>query len=121
MRLGFGIYHDSSWNQGAQGLWQNPPNLWRIRYIQHWLRLRVFILPRHARQSVAFAPATTTGGFPLLPTPQDVTSFEGTYVYQPTNFQPGRFTNITRTSNGSCREMFCSPPATPVRSAAICW
>ena len=27
LRLGFGIYHDSSWNQGAQGLWQNPPNL----------------------------------------------------------------------------------------------
>ncbi len=27
VRVGFGIYHDSSWNQGAQGLWQNPPNL----------------------------------------------------------------------------------------------
>ncbi|MGA2219620.1 MAG: carboxypeptidase-like regulatory domain-containing protein, partial [Terracidiphilus sp.] len=27
LRLGFGTYHDSSWNQGAQGLWQNPPNL----------------------------------------------------------------------------------------------
>ena len=27
VRLGFGIYHDSSWNQGAQGLWQNPPTL----------------------------------------------------------------------------------------------
>ncbi len=27
LRLGFGIYHDSSWNQGAQGLWQNPPTL----------------------------------------------------------------------------------------------
>src|SRR6202522_1050903 len=24
---GFGIYHDSVWSQGAQGLWQNPPNL----------------------------------------------------------------------------------------------
>ncbi len=28
--------------------------------------------------------------FPLLSTPQDVTSFTGTYAYQPTNFQPGR-------------------------------
>ena len=27
LRLGIGIYHDSSWNQGAQGLWQNPPDL----------------------------------------------------------------------------------------------
>ncbi len=25
VRGGYGIYHDSSWNQGAQGLWQNPP------------------------------------------------------------------------------------------------
>src|ERR1700722_7713734 len=27
LRAGFGIYHDSVWSQGAQGLWQNPPNL----------------------------------------------------------------------------------------------
>jgi hypothetical protein len=25
VRAGYAIYHDSSWNQGAQGLWQNPP------------------------------------------------------------------------------------------------
>ncbi len=25
VRAGYGIYHDSSWNMGAQGLWQNPP------------------------------------------------------------------------------------------------
>jgi hypothetical protein len=24
-RAGYAIFHDSSWNQGAQGLWQNPP------------------------------------------------------------------------------------------------
>ena len=24
-RAGYAIYHDSSWNQGGQGLWQNPP------------------------------------------------------------------------------------------------
>jgi len=27
LRGGYAIYHDSSWNQGAQGLWQNPPYL----------------------------------------------------------------------------------------------
>ena len=26
-RAGFAIFHDSSWNQGAQGLWMNPPYL----------------------------------------------------------------------------------------------
>ncbi|HVI11116.1 MAG TPA: carboxypeptidase-like regulatory domain-containing protein [Candidatus Binatia bacterium] len=25
VRLGYAIYHDSAWNQGGQGLWQNPP------------------------------------------------------------------------------------------------
>jgi hypothetical protein len=25
LRLGYAIFHDSSWNQGGQGLWQNPP------------------------------------------------------------------------------------------------
>ena len=25
IRLGYGIFHDSAWNQGGQGLWQNPP------------------------------------------------------------------------------------------------
>lgn len=25
VRGGYAIYHDSSWNQGAQGLWENPP------------------------------------------------------------------------------------------------
>ncbi len=27
IRGGYSIFHDSSWNQGAQGLWQNPPYL----------------------------------------------------------------------------------------------
>src|SRR2546427_1886484 len=27
LRGGYAIYHDSSWNQGAQGLWENPPYL----------------------------------------------------------------------------------------------
>ncbi len=25
LRLGYAIFHDSAWNQGGQGLWQNPP------------------------------------------------------------------------------------------------
>src|SRR5208282_3796288 len=25
IRAGYAVFHDSSWNQGAQGLWENPP------------------------------------------------------------------------------------------------
>jgi hypothetical protein len=27
IRAGYAVFHDSSWNQGAQGLWENPPYL----------------------------------------------------------------------------------------------
>ena len=93
LRIGFGIYHDSSWNQGAQGLWQNPPNLGESDQ-----------LPATFSTGCAFATSycatvgdetpelnfTLSTGFPALPTPQDVNSFVGTFAYQPTNFQPGR-------------------------------
>jgi hypothetical protein len=95
LRLGFGIYHDSSWNQGAQGLWQNPPNLGESDqfvsqsfYPGEYNCVANSYCANHGGN--VYGVATTTGGFPLLPTPQDITSFTGTYAYQPTNFQPGR-------------------------------
>ena len=91
LRLGFGIYHDSSWNQGAQGLWQNPPNLGESdQFIGNFSCISAASYCASALGGPVYGVTTTTGGFPLLPTPQDVTSFTGTYVYQPTNFQPGR-------------------------------
>jgi hypothetical protein len=91
LRLGFGIYHDSSWNQGAQGLWQNPPNLGESdQFIGSFSCISAASYCNATLGGGAYGVATTTGGFPLLPTPQDVTSFTGTYAYQPTNFQPGR-------------------------------
>ena len=91
MRLGFGMYHDSSWNQGAQGLWQNPPNLGESdQFIGNFSCISAASYCNSTLGGGAYGVATTTGGFPLLPTPQDITSFTGTYAYQPTNFQPGR-------------------------------
>jgi hypothetical protein len=91
LRLGFGIYHDSSWNQGAQGLWQNPPNLGESdQFIGSFSCISAASYCNATLGGGAYGVATTTGGFPLLPTPQDITSFTGTYAYQPTNFQPGR-------------------------------
>jgi hypothetical protein len=90
-RLGFGIYHDSSWNQGAQGLWQNPPNLGESdTFIGSFSCVSASSYCAATLGGPVYGVATTSGGFPLLSTPQDVTSFTGTYAYQPTNFQPGR-------------------------------
>jgi len=91
LRLGFGIYHDSSWNQGAQGLWQNPPNLGESdQFIGSFSCVTASSYCASTLGGPVYGVATTTGGFPLLPTPQDITSFTGTFAYEPTNFQPGR-------------------------------
>jgi hypothetical protein len=99
LRLGFGIYHDSSWNQGAQGLWQNPPNLGEsdelpatfstgCAYSTSYCAVTLGQTPELVDYNGG--PFNLSAGFQPLPTPQDVDSFVGTYNYQPTNFQPGR-------------------------------
>jgi hypothetical protein len=93
LRIGFGIYHDSSWNQGAQGLWQNPPNLGESDQLPATFSTGCAFATSYCATTLAQTPElnfTLSTGFPALPTPQDVASFVGTYAYQPTNFQPGR-------------------------------
>ncbi len=68
VRAGYGIYHDSSWNQGAQGLWQNPPYY-----------------------AESFALGTTmSSGFVTFKSPPVPADFEGTILAQNTNFKQGR-------------------------------
>ncbi len=99
VRVGFGIYHDSSWNQGAQGLWQNPPNLGEsdelpatystgCAYTTSYCAVALDQTPELVDYDGG--PFNLSRGFEPLPTPQNVASFVGTYAYQPTNFQPGR-------------------------------
>jgi hypothetical protein len=93
LRIGFGIYHDSSWNQGAQGLWQNPPNLGESDQLPATFSTGCAFATSYCATTLAQTPElnfTLSTGFPALPTPQDVASFVGTYAHQPTNFQPGR-------------------------------
>ena len=93
LRLGFGIYHDSSWNQGAQGLWQNPPDLGESDQFPATFSAGCAFATSYCAATLGETPElsfTTSTGFPLLPTPQTVATYPGTFVYQPTNFQPGR-------------------------------
>jgi hypothetical protein len=88
LRLGYAIFHDSAWSQGAQGLWQNPPNLGESNFF--------------GPQGCAFATsycATTLGqtptalglsnGFLAIPTPPTAANFQGTFYYEPTNLHHG--------------------------------
>ncbi len=89
LRLGFGIYHDSAWNQGAQGLWQNPPNLGES---DAFTGAGCAFATSYCALTLGQSPAaiSLSSGFAPLPTPQDVATFTGSYNYTPTNFQPGR-------------------------------
>ena len=104
VRAGFGIFHDSSWSQGAQGLWQNPP---------FFAESDQFGLAQNS--GITFAPAVevgcpsataycaTAGGpityavtgvsmssaFVPYPTPPPLSSFTGTLFTQETNFKHG--------------------------------
>jgi len=91
LRLGFGISHDSSWSQGAQGLWQNPPNLGESDLLPATFSVGCPIATSYC--------ATAHGGgqtveFPYLstfePASNVVATYNGSYQYQPTNFQQGR-------------------------------
>lgn len=110
LRLGFGIYHDSSWNQGAQGLWQNPPDLgesdqFPVTFSTGCAFATSYCASAAGGSQTAELSFTTSTGFPLLPTPQTVPTYPGTFVYQPTNFQPGRVhqynVNVERQLPGS--------------------
>jgi hypothetical protein len=99
VRAGYAIFHDSSWNQGAQGLWQNPPY-----YDESDAFAFVFHGCTFANAACAMAGGTPAaisisptplsgqpGGFPpgAVPSAPNFTDFTGTIQAQNTNFKLG--------------------------------
>jgi len=91
IRGGYAIYHDSSWNQGAQGLWENPP---------YYAESDAFAFGGGCPFATS-ACATTYGqtpypaidmsaGFPLFTAPPTPSSFTGTIFSQNLNYKLGR-------------------------------
>jgi Carboxypeptidase regulatory-like domain len=68
VRGGYAIVHDSSWNMGAQGLWQNPPS-----YAESFE-----------------AGGNMSSGFATYGAPPNPADFEGTILAQNTNFKQSR-------------------------------
>ena len=92
-RFGFGIYHDSSWNQGAQGLWQNPPNLGESDQFPATFSAGCAYATSYCAATLGQSPELSfnmSTGFTALPAPQNAATYVGTFSYTPTNFQPGR-------------------------------
>jgi Carboxypeptidase regulatory-like domain len=102
VRAGYAIYHDSSWNQGAQGLWQNPPFYDESDNFQFGGAC-TFAAANCATAAGGGATPTAIsifptafsggqGGFPIItgpPTAPNFTDFTGTIIAQNTNFKLG--------------------------------
>jgi len=88
IRAGYSIFHDSSWNQGAQGLWENPP---------YFAESDNFMGPCPFNNKAAAKPVNCGNQYLFLdqtlrpitvpPSPQ---SFPGTLQSQNLNFKQGR-------------------------------
>jgi len=91
IRAGYGILHDSSWNQGGQGLWQNPPYYAEVD-------------PCPSDFCFAFGPQfSLSGGFLVDPTTPSSTPVTGGAVLAgPVN--PTTYTGTIQSMNRNFRQ-----------------
>ncbi|MGA7593274.1 MAG: hypothetical protein WBW02_22395, partial [Candidatus Sulfotelmatobacter sp.] len=90
VRAGYAIFHDSSWNQGAQGTWQNPPFYAESDNFSG-------LCPFGNATSANPAPCGLARSFLAVPTapfvftaPPDPYQFQGTIQSQNLNFKQGQ-------------------------------
>ena len=92
LRGGYAIFHDSSWNQGGQGLWESPPFFFESG--QFSVPGLAFLcgqpsFPSNPQSNPNFGPCAISAGFPVQTTPQPVSGFFGTVLSQNLNFKQG--------------------------------
>jgi hypothetical protein len=92
IRAGYGILHDSSWNQGGQGLWQNPPYY-----------AEVDPCPSDFCLGFNSAFGSLTGGFLVDPTtPSSTPVTGGAVLSSPVN--PADYTGTIQSMNRNFRQ-----------------
>ncbi len=98
VRGGYAIFHDSSWNQGAQGLWQNPPY-----YADRMFAFDGMHVARAAQHGCATAHVS---GFPLhrAPNPAD---FAGRSWRRTRTSSRAEFSSSTSMWSRSCPARSC--------------
>jgi hypothetical protein len=90
VRAGYAIYHDSSWNQGAQGLWQNPPYYAESDSFAFGGACTFATAACHTVFGRTPSAISLSSGFPIFTTPPTPASFTGTILAQNTDFKLGR-------------------------------
>lgn len=92
LHLGYALYHDSAWSQGAQGLWQNPPFLGESDAFPSTFSTGCAFSTSYCATVLGGTPEniSLSSGFATIPTPPTAATFTGTFYTEPTNLKLGR-------------------------------
>ena len=95
IRAGYAIFHDSSWNQGGQGLWENPPFFQESGNFGFNFNGCPATTPAGAPSFCSLNGGSVAGfsmsdGFPLAVQLTDPATFNGNLQSQNLNFKQGR-------------------------------
>jgi hypothetical protein len=83
IRAGYAIFHDSSWNQGAQGLWENPP------YFAESDNFIGFAIGPCPFGNTTINCGLSRSFLPIITAPPNPANFPGTLQSQNLNFKQG--------------------------------
>ena len=105
VRAGYAIFHDSSWNQGAQGLWENPPFFAESVFSSFFpdqcpslttpgggtalCASQGLLIPPSGFGDGSDPGRTISRGFPLISQPTDPSKFAGNLQSQNLDFKQG--------------------------------
>jgi len=90
IRGGYAIFHDSSWNQGGQGLWENPPYFAESDNFNGFANCGYLNTTVNCGVQRVFLQSLGGGAIGPYTTPPAITSFPGTLYAQNLNFKQGR-------------------------------
>ncbi|HVP45106.1 MAG TPA: carboxypeptidase-like regulatory domain-containing protein [Bryobacteraceae bacterium] len=90
IRGGYAIFHDSSWNQGGQGLWQNPPYYAESDAFAFGGACTFATSACATKYGLSPSALSVSNGFPIFTAPPDPNSFTGTILAQNLDFKQGR-------------------------------
>ena len=90
IRAGYGMYHDSSWSMGAQGLWQNPPYFAESDAFAFGGECTFATAACATKYGKSPSALSVSNGFPIFTAPPDPESFTGTLIAQNRNYKLGR-------------------------------
>jgi len=91
IRGGYAIFHDSSWSQGAQGLWQNPPYFAESDYFGFGGGCTFATAACATKYGQTPGAQSVSQGFlPIFTAPPNPADFSGTIQSQNRDFRQGR-------------------------------